>query len=144
MTLRFTVVGIPAPKGSSKAFAFRRGDGSLGAAVTHDNKRTKPWQATVGVTAAIAKTAAGIAAIWTGPVRLDLVFYMPKPQKPKHAQHITKPDLDKLIRAVKDGLTGVVWQDDSQVIEVHALKAYCARTSAPGAAVCVSALEEMF
>lgn len=29
---------------------------------------------------------------------------------------ITKPDLDNIIKAVKDALKGVVWRDDSQVV----------------------------
>ena len=35
-----------------------------------------------------------------------------------------KPDLDKLIRAVLDGLTGVAYVDDSQVILIQATKTY--------------------
>jgi len=35
------------------------------------------------------------------------------------------PDLDKLCRAVLDGLTmGGAWKDDSQVINLHAVKKY--------------------
>jgi crossover junction endodeoxyribonuclease RusA len=33
-----------------------------------------------------------------------------------------RPDLDKLIRAALDAMTGVVWADDSQVFIVHAEK----------------------
>jgi Holliday junction resolvase RusA-like endonuclease len=35
-----------------------------------------------------------------------------------------KPDLDNIIKAVLDGLNGVVWHDDSQVAQVHANRAY--------------------
>lgn len=35
---------------------------------------------------------------------------------------IKKPDLEKLTRAIKDAMTGVVYFDDSQVIEEHARK----------------------
>ena len=31
--------------------------------------------------------------------------------------HVVKPDLSKLVRAVEDALTGIIWRDDSQVID---------------------------
>lgn len=40
------------------------------------------------------------------------------------AYKTTKPDLDKLIRAVLDSLTGVVFVDDSQVSELAARKSF--------------------
>lgn len=45
-----------------------------------------------------------------------------KESAPKH--HVTKPDLDKLQRAIKDALSGVVWADDSQVVSMDGSKAY--------------------
>jgi Holliday junction resolvase RusA-like endonuclease len=35
-----------------------------------------------------------------------------------------KPDLTKLLRAVEDALTGVVWRDDSQIIHQVVNKEY--------------------
>ncbi len=35
-----------------------------------------------------------------------------------------KPDLDKLCRALLDGLTGVIYRDDSQVIYLNAMKRF--------------------
>ena len=47
-----------------------------------------------------------------------------------------RPDLDKLVRAVKDALTKVLWHDDGQVVEILARKFY----AQPGAPVGVSVL----
>ncbi len=35
-----------------------------------------------------------------------------------------KPDLDKLVRAIMDSLSSVVWRDDAQVAQVRATKLY--------------------
>ena len=53
------------------------------------------------------------------------------------------PDLDKLIRAVLDGLTAIAYVDDGQVVSIVAEKAYGARI---GADIRVGAyqLEQMF
>ena len=36
--------------------------------------------------------------------------------------HTQKPDLTKLVRCLEDALSGVVWNDDCQVIETNACK----------------------
>lgn len=38
--------------------------------------------------------------------------------------HIVKPDLDNVLKAVGDALNGVVYEDDSQIIDCHIRKAY--------------------
>ncbi len=38
--------------------------------------------------------------------------------------HTKRPDLDNIVKAIKDGANGVAWKDDSQVIDVRASKQY--------------------
>ncbi len=35
-----------------------------------------------------------------------------------------RPELDNIVKAVKDGANGVTWQDDAQVVDVRASKRY--------------------
>ena len=42
----------------------------------------------------------------------------------KRKQHTSKPDADNLIKAVLDGLNGVAFDDDSQVVSLIARKTY--------------------
>jgi Holliday junction resolvase RusA-like endonuclease len=37
---------------------------------------------------------------------------------------ISKPDLDNVVKAIKDGCNKVAWKDDSQVIDLVAKKRY--------------------
>lgn len=56
-------------------------------------------------------------------VTCSFVFHIPKSVKNRTLPWV-KPDLDKLVRAVLDGLTGVAYEDDSQVVILQARKTY--------------------
>jgi len=118
--IQFTVYGIPQPKGSTRAF-YR--PGMARPVVTSDNPRTKPWALLVST---VAQEHAGTSPPMEGPVFVALQFWLPRPKSlPKRiTQHTKKPDLDKLVRAVLDGLTGIVFYDDAQVVSIVAQKGY--------------------
>jgi Holliday junction resolvase RusA-like endonuclease len=60
------------------------------------------------------------------PVNLHLTFGFQKPPSAKKSRThpCVKPDLDKLQRAVLDSLTGVMYEDDAQVVAIQAFKEY--------------------
>jgi crossover junction endodeoxyribonuclease RusA len=83
-----------------------------------------------------------------GPVevRLDFLFERPKSHfkrgqlqggAPNAKECVTRGryDIDKLTRAVLDGLTGVVYTDDSQVVRIVARKLWCGRSDVEGVKV---------
>jgi crossover junction endodeoxyribonuclease RusA len=109
----FTVFGTPVPKGSMKSFWK---PGMKRAVITHDNKNTRPWQEAV---VDAARVAVGERPPIEEPVELELLFLLPRPKSaPRRVtQPGKKPDLDKLVRCVKDGLTRAgVYRDDALVI----------------------------
>lgn len=57
-------------------------------------------------------------------VSVSLEFGLLRPKTVKRLEPTVPPDLDKLVRAVLDGLTGVVYGDDSQVTSLKAAKFY--------------------
>ena len=138
-TYSIIVYGEAIPKGSTRAFVIN------GKAVTTNaNKRTKDWQTLVSMAAQEKKPDKPI----DGAVDILLNFYLPRPKghygTGKNAGklresapdfHVTKPDTDKLARAVKDGLTGVVYGDDSQVTQLIAVKWYASPMHACGVEV---------
>lgn len=70
----------------------------------------------------------------TGAVDLWVRFFMPIPKSTSKKnresmnlgliRHTKKPDLDNLVKFVKDCLNGLVWKDDSQVCRLEAVKMY--------------------
>jgi Holliday junction resolvase RusA-like endonuclease len=120
--VKFTVLGEPIPQGSAKAFYVK----SIGrAVVTHANAKTKTWRTSI---ADAASTAKGDARPLEGvAVEVHVVFYLPRPASaPKRVtEPAKKPDVDKLLRAILDGITDAgVWRDDAQVIAAFARKAF--------------------
>ncbi len=80
-----------------------------------------------------------------GPLELYLRFIMPVPLKARDCfqrigqPHSIKPDVDNLVKAVKDALKGIAWIDDAQVAELTALKVW----GHPGSvSICVRPLTE--
>lgn len=43
---------------------------------------------------------------------------------------IVKPDIDNYVKSIKDGMEGVAFKNDSQVVQIHARKRYAEEDSA--------------
>ncbi|MGL5909855.1 MAG: RusA family crossover junction endodeoxyribonuclease, partial [Phycicoccus sp.] len=72
------------------------------------------WRA--DVQAAIMRAQEAVTAV-AGACSIHIEFVMPRPAslpKRRTPRHTKRPDGDKLVRAIKDALTGVVWADDAQ------------------------------
>lgn len=138
--VRFQVRGPPVPQGSLRAFVVKGK-----ARLTHDKAGPiADWRHAIRAAAEPALPP----ELWTGPVMVRIGFHLDRPKsEPTHAgrgknRHEIRtypdrrPDLDKLVRAVLDALTGTVWKDDSQVVALTADKDW----GTPGATVEVSRL----
>lgn len=125
------VAGRPAPQGSKRHV----GKGVM----IESSKAVGPWRTVVAWTAAQAHRGAPA----DGALAVHVEFVMPRPARlPKRLPtppHTSKPDTDKLLRAVGDALTAVVWRDDSQVVDLHGVKRYAELDEQPGARIRVVA-----
>lgn len=144
MTISFFAPGTPAPKGSHKAFPVHRTDGSVGVVVTDTSKGLHAWSDTV---AGMAHAKVGPLATYplTGAVGIGLHFYLPRPKRKVRPLPSVRPDLDKLARAVLDGLNiAGVFVDDGQVTTLVLMKEYTSeRHSTPGVEVSVWPLDSV-
>lgn len=143
--IRFTVPGLPATKGSARAFVVKGKPGAKSrAVVTNNDPRAKGYQQAVSKCAAVALATAGLRPFVDGPVAVLILFYLPRPKKfltRKYAgiqmRPVTRPDWDKLARLCGDALTAIVYRDDSQVVSARVEKFYCAADELPRADITV-------
>lgn len=119
----FRVSGDPQPQGSMRAF-IPKGWGR--AVLTSSNKKLKSWRADVSDEAYISMLGKVKKIEKPYPVSVDVIFCFQKPKStPKRILwKTTKPDLDKLIRGLFDAMTGICFEDDSQVHRVSAVKVF--------------------
>jgi Holliday junction resolvase RusA-like endonuclease len=128
--VEFTVLGAPIPQGS-KTTIQQKGRRPR---MIEDNPLTMPWRQAV---AAAALEAMDGRQFRSGPLRLRATFVFRRPKghfgtgrnegrlKPSAPLYCrTRPDVDKLLRAVGDALTGIVFRDDAQVVISIAEKHY--------------------
>ena len=109
--ISFRVDGQPIPQGSMKVIN--------GHIIHSQGSALAAWRSAIGLSA----KAAG-AKPTLGAVSMTLVFIMNKPRTVTRLDPTVPPDLDKLVRAALDALTAIAYKDDSQVIEIRAMKVY--------------------
>jgi len=120
--IEFQVPGVPQQQGSKTRWG------------TEENENVRSWRESVAHTGTAVMRG---APLYDGPIRLSITFIFPRPKShyrtgkykgelrqsaPIH--HTGPPDLDKLMRAIGDALTGVVIRDDRQIAQWHARKIY--------------------
>ena len=109
--IRFRVDGRPVPQGSMSA---------VNGHIFHSQgSALASWRAAIAIAARHAGAKPSIQ-----PIAMTMVFVFQKPKTVTRYEPTVPPDLDKLIRAVLDGLTAVAYKDDAQVTEIKAVKIY--------------------
>lgn len=141
--LRFFVDGRPQTAGSKVALPIVK-DGKRVATRIHEsgNRELKrSWRQDIQAAASGAMESSGWVKSHEA-VTLSLTFHRLRPAghygsgrnertlKPSAPVHpTTKPDALKLARAAEDAMTGVVWADDSQVVDGRQAKVFADRFS---------------
>ena len=139
------VEGIPVPQGSLVSNGFGRG-------LRHSNdKSLKPWRYNVITALNTAKPQNWDPSL---PISLTATFRFARPQshfgtgknrgclKPSApAWHTVKPDGDKLLRALCDGIeqSGLA-RGDQQICQINAEKRWCVGDETPGVLLTLIAL----
>lgn len=127
----FQVDGRPRPQGSACWRPTRNGK-----VARIPDRASEHWRERVAAAAERAMAEQQLEPL-AGPVTVSIGFRIPRPAchygtgrnagrlKAGAPQHpIGPPDLDKLERAILDGLTSTALRDDSQVVELRACKVF--------------------
>ena len=125
MQIMFTVYGEPVAKGRPR-FA-KRGN----YVQTYTPVKTKSYEDEVRL---FATTAKGSGSTLEGSVSVFIYISFSVPQsysKRKReaclsgeTKHTKKPDLDNVAKAIIDGMNGIIFKDDSQIINLNVTKVY--------------------
>lgn len=158
--VEFFVEGTPKPQGSKKTF-FNHKTGKA-VMVEAAGDPLKKWRKRVAEEASVHYFSEPVHSAselpsepFTKCVRVSLIFRLKRPKshyrtgkfsgvlKEEHiaTRHGKRPDADKLARAVLDGLTGVVFVDDSQVFDLSVLKTWQKRDEPEGCHVKVTEIQ---
>lgn len=114
------IVGTPVPQGSKRIGRHGRHPVILDA----NDQKLRPWRDSIQ---AQLWDRTSIAGPSSDAVKVEATFHLPCPKSlPKRSTpaHTKKPDIDKLIRALLDACTGIVFVDDSQVVALVIRKQY--------------------
>jgi Holliday junction resolvase RusA-like endonuclease len=136
----FFVPGVPVPQGSKSV-------SRSGHLYDVNAKTLKPWRRQIADTIKAMDPPGVIDA----PVALSVVFCFPRPKSHFNKSglttkaprmHQSKPDLDKLVRALGDGVAtdAHLLKDDSQIVSINAQKRYCVGDEPAGALVTIMVL----
>jgi crossover junction endodeoxyribonuclease RusA len=112
MISKFAVFGVPAPQGSKRHV----GNGRM----IEASKFLPAWRKAIET-----ECQSLFEEPIDGALEVELWFYLPRPSSVSREYPTVMPDLDKLVRAVGDGLTqGGAIADDARIVDLHAYKRY--------------------
>jgi len=125
MIASFTIPGVPVAKGRPRLTARN------GQARAYTPAKTRKFE---GEVADYARASIGPVDPYSGPVELEAHFCIPIPKSwckrdrlaafEGHILPQGKPDLDNYFKAVADGMNGIVYVDDSQIVGCRMTKRY--------------------
>jgi Holliday junction resolvase RusA-like endonuclease len=126
--LEFSVPGEPRGKGRPRATA------RAGIVRMYTDKQTASYENLIAMAASAAMGVAGLLAPLETPLMVTIGAAMTIPASAsakKRAAMVEgairptkRPDLDQFVKAALDGMNGVVYRDDSQVVTLRAFKVY--------------------
>lgn len=132
--LSIHVLGLPKAQPRPRAFVRRTALGPI--ARVYDSGSAEGWKSAIADALRDKRPTTPIDV----PVTISCRFAFPRPERLKRKTvtqnpipHVSKPDIDNLLKAVTDCLTSIgVWTDDALIQRATLGKWYCAAGELPG------------
>ena len=142
--VKFTIPGEPVAQGRPRFSTHG------GVARAYDPKKSKDSKSVVRLCARDAVESAGLIEPLSGPLLMLVQFglALPKSSYRKRTPVVRhwrtkKPDLDNLVKLIKDACSGVVYLDDNQISRIVAEKITCGQDELPYTKVLFRELEDL-
>lgn len=120
MQLAFEISTKPVPQARPRFYVRHHGHKRFVGA--YDPAKCKTFKEVIAWHAKAKALECGLRNVVTGPISINLIFQMG--ENGKEVYHTKRPDIDNLAKAVKDALKGIIYADDSQIVEAHLYKCY--------------------
>lgn len=122
--ISFVVYGEPVAQGRPRATTIK------GKVRMYDPSKSRDYKDYVRLAAAqhaperLIESAIGLKVTIYRPIPKS--FSKKKTEQAERGEIVptTKPDADNYLKTVKDALNGVIWKDDSQIVDVQVRKRY--------------------
>lgn len=103
-----------------------KGRPRLGRYGVHTDAATRRYESTLAALARLQWKRPPL----TGPLHVSAKFIFKAPTRWARDHHTTTPDVDNCVKSL-DGLNGILWKDDSQIVKIYAAKYYAFDLSQP-------------
>lgn len=142
--VKFTIPGEPVAQGRPRFSTHG------GFARAYDPKKSRDGKSVVKLCARDAVEESGLIEPLSGPLVMKVQFGIPLPKSAYRKRtpvarswRTKKPDLDNLLKLVKDACSGIIYLDDNQISRIVAEKITCGQDEAPYTRVLFVELEDL-
>jgi len=142
--VKFTIPGEPVAQGRPRFSTHG------GFARAYDPKKSRDGKSVVKLCARDAVEENGLIEPLGGPLVMKVQFGIPLPKSAYRKRtpiarswRTKKPDLDNLVKLIKDACSGVIYLDDNQISRIVAEKITCGQDEAPYTKVLFAELEDL-
>ena len=142
--VKFTIPGEPVAQGRPRFSTHG------GFARAYDPKKSRDGKSVVKLCARDAVEESKLIEPLSGPLVMKVQFGIPLPKSAYRKRtpvarswRTKKPDLDNLLKLVKDACSGIIYLDDNQISRIVAEKITCGQDEAPYTKVLFAELEDL-
>lgn len=131
MKLKFEVVGEPVAQARPRVVRTKTGVRGIDPA---KSKNYKAWVKFCALNAFRKLETKEPKKLMAAPLKVKLLIYRSIPRSDSNKLKTqkqnndvlptVKPDIDNVFKAVTDALTGIIWQDDKQIVNAEIAKRY--------------------